>query len=83
MDSKKYGVPPEYITAIIGIESNYGSSRGNYYVFDRLTHLAFDGESKRAKFYRDQLKALLRLSVRENVIPKDFTGVLFQEPIGF
>ncbi len=72
--SKKYGVPPEYITAIIGIESNYGSSRGNYYVFDRLTHLAFDGESKRAKFYRDQLKALLRLSVRENVNPKDIKG---------
>ena len=71
---KRYGIPPEYITAIIGIESNYGSMRGDYFVFDRLTHLSFDKNDKRAKFYRKQLKALLRLSAREKINPKDIRG---------
>ena len=72
--SKKYGVPEEYITAIIGIESNYGVMRGNYFVFDRLTHLSFDNNHRRAKFYRTQLIALLRLSAREKINPKEIRG---------
>lgn len=36
-----YGIPPEYITAIIGIESHYGKNTGRYYVFDTLSQLAF------------------------------------------
>lgn len=71
---KKYGIPPEYITAIIGIESNYGVMRGDYFVFDRLVHLSFDKNNRRAKFYRKQLKALLRLSAREKINPKDIRG---------
>jgi membrane-bound lytic murein transglycosylase B len=72
--SKKYNVPAEYITAIIGIESNYGVMRGDYFVFDRLTHLSFDKNNRRAKFYRKQLRALLRLSVREKINPKKIRG---------
>ncbi len=71
---RKYGVPPEYITAIIGIESNYGRVRGDYFVFDRLTHLAFDKKGRRADFYKKQLIALLRLSAREKINPKDIRG---------
>ncbi len=71
---KKYGIPPEYITAIIGIESNYGVMRGDYFVFDRLVHLSFDKNDRRAKFYRKQLKSLLRLSAREKINPKDIRG---------
>jgi membrane-bound lytic murein transglycosylase B len=71
---KKYGVEPEYITAIIGIESNFGMSRGDYFVFDRLVHLSFDKNDRRAKFYRKQLIALLRLSAREDINPKDIRG---------
>jgi membrane-bound lytic murein transglycosylase B len=71
---KRYGIPPEYITAIIGIESNYGAMRGDYFVFDRLTHLAFDKNDRRADFYRKQLKSLLRLSAREKINPKDIRG---------
>jgi len=72
--SKKYGVEPEYITAIIGIESEYGSMRGDYLVFDHLVHLSFDKNDRRAKFYRKQLIALLRLSAREDINPKDIRG---------
>ena len=72
--SKKYHVSVEYITAIIGIESEYGIRRGDYFVFDRLTHLAFDKNDRRAKFYRKQLISLLRLSAREKINPKDIRG---------
>jgi membrane-bound lytic murein transglycosylase B len=71
---KKYGIPPEYITAIIGIESNFGRVRGDYFVFDRLVHLAFDKKGRRANFYKKQLIALLRLSAREKINPKDIRG---------
>jgi len=71
---KKYGVPPEYITAIIGIESYFGKNRGRYYVFDSLTHLAFDPKSKRKKFYRYQLQEFLRMCFREAVEPRAIKG---------
>ncbi len=71
---KKYGIPPEYITAIIGIESNYGVNRGDYFVFDRLVHLSFDKDDRRAKFYKKQLIALLRLVAREKINPKEIRG---------
>jgi len=70
---KKYGVSPEYITAIIGIESYYGKNRGVYYVFDSLTHLAFDG-GKRKKFYKYQLQEFLRMCYREQVEPRAIKG---------
>ncbi len=70
---KNYGVPPEYITAIIGIESHYGKNRGKYYVFDSLTHLAFD-KGKRKKFYKYQLQEFLRMCYREQVEPRAVKG---------
>ncbi len=71
---KIYGVPPEYITAIIGIESYFGKNRGTYYVFDSLTHLAFDNGGKRKKFYRYQLQEFLRMCYREQVQPRAIKG---------
>ena len=70
---KKYGVPPEYITAIIGIESYFGKNCGAYYVFDSLTHLAFDN-GKRKKFYRYQLQEFLRMCYKEQVEPRVIKG---------
>ncbi len=70
---QEYGVPPEYITAIIGIESYYGKNRGLYYVFDTLTHLAFDGKG-RHKFYRHELQEFLRMCYREGVEPRSIKG---------
>jgi len=70
---QEYGVPAEYITAIIGIESYYGKNRGRYYVFDQLTHLAFDG-GKRQKFYRHELQEFLRLCYREQLEPRAIKG---------
>lgn len=70
---KKYGVAPEYITAIIGIESYYGKNRGRYYVFDSLAHLAFS-KNKRKKFYQYQLQEFLRMCYREQVEPRAVKG---------
>jgi len=70
---EKYGVAPEYIAAIIGIESYYGKNRGQYYVFDSLTHLAFD-KGERQKFYKYQLQEFLRMCYREQVEPRAIKG---------
>jgi len=70
---KEYGVPPEYITAIIGIESYYGDNCGRYYVFDRLSHLAF-GKHRRKKFYKAQLEEFLRMCFKEKIDPRRVKG---------
>ena len=70
---KKYGVEPEYISAIIGIESHYGVNRGKFPVFDTLTTLAFE-PNRRQKFYRSELKEFLLMTKREGVNPKNVKG---------
>jgi membrane-bound lytic murein transglycosylase B len=57
---KKYGVAPEYIVAIVGVETFWGKNTGKYKVLDALVTLAFY-YPKRAPFFREQLKALLIL----------------------
>jgi len=56
----RYGVPPEMITAIIGIESAYGVKPGKYRVIDSLSTLAFD-YPRRAAFFRGELEQFLLL----------------------
>jgi membrane-bound lytic murein transglycosylase B len=58
--ARKYGVAPEIIVAIIGVETSYGKILGKYKVIDALVTLAFY-YPKRAPFFREQLKALLML----------------------
>ncbi len=40
--SQQYGVPPEIIVSLIGVETMYGRYMGNFRVMDVLTTLAFD-----------------------------------------
>jgi membrane-bound lytic murein transglycosylase B len=68
-----YGVEPEYIAAIIGIESHFGANRGKFPVFDTLTTLAFE-KNRRQKFYRKELEAFLLMTRREKVNPKNVMG---------
>ena len=70
---EEYGVPAEYITAIIGIESYYGKNRGRFYVFDSLSQLAF-GNHRRKKFYKKELQEFLRMCYREQVEPRAIKG---------
>lgn len=60
----KFGVAPEYVVAIIGVETRFGKHRGAYRVLDALTTLAFD-YPPRAPFFRSELKQFLLLAREE------------------
>lgn len=62
----RYGVPPEMVTAIIGIESAYGVKPGKYRVIDSLSTLAFD-YPRRAGFFRSELEQFLLLCREEGM----------------
>ncbi len=70
---KKYGVPPEIITSIIGVETMYGRLRGKYRVIDSLSTLAFD-YPPRSKFFRKELKQFLYLVKEEGQDARDPLG---------
>jgi membrane-bound lytic murein transglycosylase B len=59
--SVRSGVAPEYIAAILGVETYYGRLTGSYRVIDALATLAFD-YPPRAKFFRDELEQFLLLT---------------------
>ena len=69
----RYGVPPEIITAIIGVESLYGHHKGGYRVIDSLSTLAFD-YPERSRFFRSELEQFLLMAREENRDPLEFMG---------
>ncbi len=69
---QRYGVPPEIVVGIIGVETLYGQHMGNHKVIDALATLGFDfpaGRKDRSAFFRDELEQLLALSHREGTDP--------------
>ena len=58
---QKYGVPAQYIVAIIGVETFYGKNTGRHRVVEALTTLAFD-HPPRAPFFRSELEHYLLLA---------------------
>lgn len=70
---REYGVKPEVIVAIIGVETSYGANVGRYPVLDALTTLGF-AYPKRADFFRSQLEALLLLAREERIQPSEAHG---------
>jgi len=58
---RRYGVPPEYVVAILGVETFYGRNTGNWRVVDALTTLAFD-YPPRARFFRAELEHYLLMA---------------------
>jgi len=71
--SEKYGVPPQIIVAIIGVETRYGKHTGGYPVLDALVTLGFH-YPKRGKFFRSELSHFLRLAREENLDPHEPSG---------
>lgn len=71
--SGKTGVAPEYIVAIIGVETYYGRIKGNHKVLDALYTLAFD-YPKRSKFFTKELEHFLLLANEQHVKPLDAKG---------
>lgn len=70
---QEYGVEPEIIVAIIGVETFYGGNKGSHRVIDALTTLGFD-YPPRADFFRRQLKSFLVLAREQQVDPLSLTG---------
>jgi membrane-bound lytic murein transglycosylase B len=62
--AQAYQVPPEYLVAILGVETKYGRMTGSYRALDALATLAFD-YPPREKFFRNELEEFLILA-REN-----------------
>ncbi|CAN5384859.1 lytic murein transglycosylase B [soil metagenome] len=69
----RYGVPASIIVAILGVESNYGSSQGKFKVIDSLTTLSFE-YPKRAKFFRSELEQFLLLTREQHFNPLEIRG---------
>ncbi|CAB1368475.1 lytic murein transglycosylase B [Denitratisoma oestradiolicum] len=68
-----YGVPPEIIVAIIGVETIYGRHMGRFETFSALSNLAFD-YPPRAELFRRELEALLLLAREEGHSPLAYHG---------
>ncbi|WP_245955262.1 lytic murein transglycosylase [Kushneria indalinina] len=64
----RYGVPGSVITAIWGIESNYGSNFGSFSAIDAFATLGYEG--RRHAFAQEQLLAALRI-IQEGDIDRE------------
>ena len=75
--SAKFGVDPQVIVAIIGVETFYGSITGNYRVLDALTTLSFyypDTGRDRSDFFSKELMNFFVLGNAEDLPLEDVTG---------
>ncbi len=68
----RYKVDSEIVTAIWGLESNYGQNRGDIYTIEALATLAYDG--RRARYGTRQLIAALKILQAGHVAQADMRG---------
>jgi membrane-bound lytic murein transglycosylase B len=71
--SARSGVAPEYLAAILGVETYYGRLTGNYRVLDALATLSFD-YPPREKFFREELEQYLLLTRDMHLNPLTLKG---------
>lgn len=71
--SRQTGVPPEYLVAIVGVETTFGRKTGRYRVLDALSTLAFDYPA-RAKFFQSELEQFFLLTREAAIDPLTATG---------
>lgn len=69
---RDYGVPPHYLLAFWGLETNYGSFLGKMPVLDSLATLACD--PRRSEYFTLELLEALRLVDSGTVTPEKFIG---------
>ena len=77
---KEYGVPPEIIVGIIGVETVYGQQTGTFRVIDALATLTFDFPEahprarERREFFQGELEQYLSLTSRTSTDPMSLRG---------
>jgi membrane-bound lytic murein transglycosylase B len=69
----RFGVPAEYVVAILGVETNYGGYLGSHKVINALATLAFDFP-RRAEFFSGELEAFLVMARSEGFDPFEPVG---------
>jgi lytic murein transglycosylase len=69
---KTYGVPAEVITAVWGLESDYGALFGKFKILPSLTTLAYD--CRRGDKFREELLDALRVIQRGDKRVDEMTG---------
>lgn len=76
--SKQYGVAPQYIVALWGMETNYGGYTGNKEIIRSLATLAWHGRDgtspNRAAFFRKELIAALKIVDQGHFTLADMRG---------
>ncbi|GFD74785.1 lytic murein transglycosylase [Alteromonas marina] len=70
--SDKYGVPPHYLLAFWGLETNFGSYKGKMPVLDSLATLACD--KRRSKYFTQEFLVAVKLLEREKLQKEDMIG---------
>lgn len=70
--AKEYGVPPQYLLAFWGLETNFGSYKGKMSVLDSLATLACD--PRRSRYFTTELMQALKLKERYNFAEADMVG---------
>lgn len=68
----RYGVQPQYVVAIWGIESNFGANFGDFSVIRSLASLAYEG--RRTAFFRRHLLAALEILESGDISPDQMLG---------
>ena len=68
----EHGVPPRYLIAFWGLETNFGDYLGSFRVIEALATLAYD--QRRAHFFRAELLGALRIVEEGHIMPDAMTG---------
>lgn len=71
--SQRYGVPPQIIVAIIGVETFYGRHQGKSNTLNALATFAFD-YPRRAPYFRGELEQYLLLTRTMSIDPLSVKG---------
>lgn len=69
---KKFGVQPQYIVALWGIETYYGTYTGGFGVVEALATLAYDG--RRSSYFRGELMDALKILEEGHIKVADMKG---------
>lgn len=69
---QRYGVDPSIVMGIWGVESAFGSNKGNYRLVEALSTLSWEG--RRAAYFRTELINALRILDQGDVAPAHMTG---------
>ncbi|MBA4175118.1 MAG: lytic murein transglycosylase B [Leptothrix sp. (in: Bacteria)] len=73
----RWGVPPQIVVAIIGVETYYGRITGSFRLVDALATLSFDfpaGRRDRSDFFRSELEEFFVLCERQGLDPQAVKG---------